>query len=120
MSIDIVEQVFKAVLARFAYLADLEQYGELEHWELPAGVELLGDCEDFALACRAALRVAGVGDTRLVVCRDETGAGHCILEWHGWVLDNRQSAVVRREDLPYRWIKISGYAPGDAWHEIIN
>lgn len=60
-----------------------------------------GDCEDYAIAKLAALRLAGVaaGDLRLVVVRDvRAGEEHAVvaakLDGHWLVLDNRRMAMV--------------------------
>jgi predicted transglutaminase-like cysteine proteinase len=64
-----------------------------------------GDCEDFAIAKLAALRLAGVAaeDLRLVVVRDTlAGAAHAVaaarLDGHWLVLDNRRMAMVEDEN----------------------
>ena len=48
----------------------------------------------------------------------ETGGGHLVTEVEGWILDNRHAWPISRDDLPYEWVRISGYEPGDPWHEI--
>ena len=60
-----------------------------------------GDCEDYAIAKLAALRLAGVAadDLRLVVVRDApTGEEHAVvaakLDGHWLMLDNRRMAMV--------------------------
>lgn len=64
-----------------------------------------GDCEDYAIAKLAALRLAGVAaeDLRLVVVRDtRNGEGHAIasakLDGHWLMLDNRRMAMVDDDD----------------------
>jgi predicted transglutaminase-like cysteine proteinase len=64
-----------------------------------------GDCEDYAIAKLAALRLAGVAadDLRLVVVRDTlTGEGHAVaaarLDGHWLMLDNRRMAMIEDED----------------------
>jgi predicted transglutaminase-like cysteine proteinase len=64
-----------------------------------------GDCEDYAIAKLAALRLAGVAaeDLRLVVVRDtRNGEGHAIasakLDGHWLMLDNRRMAMVEDDD----------------------
>ena len=63
-----------------------------------------GDCEDYAIAKLAALRLAGVAqeDLRIVVVRDtRSGEGHAVaaarLEGHWLMLDNRRMAMVEDE-----------------------
>ncbi|WFU81906.1 transglutaminase-like cysteine peptidase [Bradyrhizobium sp. CIAT3101] len=64
-----------------------------------------GDCEDYAIAKLAALRLAGVAaeDLRLVVVRDtRSGEGHAVasakLDGHWLMLDNRRMAMVEDDD----------------------
>lgn len=109
----------------FEYQTDEEHYGEEEKWVMPdvdwQGItKFVGDCEDFALACRKLCRAAGV-ESRLVICT-VGGEGHCVLEADGWILDNRFENVFSRDYLEknegYVWICISGVNPGDEWTEI--
>jgi predicted transglutaminase-like cysteine proteinase len=64
-----------------------------------------GDCEDYAIAKLAALRLAGVAaeDLRIVVVRDtRNGEGHAVasakLDGHWLMLDNRRMAMVEDDD----------------------
>jgi predicted transglutaminase-like cysteine proteinase len=64
-----------------------------------------GDCEDYAIAKLAALRLSGVAaeDLRLVVVRDtRNGEGHAVasakLDGHWLMLDNRRMAMVEDDD----------------------
>lgn len=64
-----------------------------------------GDCEDYAIAKLAALRLAGVAaeDLRLVVVRDtRNDEGHAVasakLDGHWLILDNRRMAMVEDDD----------------------
>ncbi|QOZ55573.1 transglutaminase-like cysteine peptidase [Bradyrhizobium sp. CCBAU 53338] len=64
-----------------------------------------GDCEDYAIAKLAALRLAGVAaeDLRLVVVRDvRVGEDHAVvaakLDGHWLMLDNRRMAMVEDDD----------------------
>ncbi|MEK9283715.1 MULTISPECIES: transglutaminase-like cysteine peptidase [unclassified Bradyrhizobium] len=64
-----------------------------------------GDCEDYAIAKLAALRLAGVAaeDLRIVVVRDtHSGAEHAVaaarLDGRWLMLDNRRMAMVEDED----------------------
>jgi len=110
------------VLGRFTYVCDCDnplEFNRVEYWQ---DVEHLngaihGDCEDFALACRKLCREKKIS-TRLVYCYTEKNAGHLVLESDGWILDCRQKEPVARDDLPYKWVRISGYETGDPWHEI--
>ena len=77
------------------------------------------NCDDFALACRQLCREKNI-PSRLVVCQTEKGGYHLVTEVQGWILDNRQNGVVSRDDLDYKWLKISGYEKGESWHSINN
>ena len=115
----------KRVFSNFDYKFDSDQYGEAEKWVLPkesftGSTPIVGDCEDFALACRKLCNDAGI-QTRLVVCMTESGEGHCVLECQGWILDNRYNKVMSRDKLQtigYKWLAISGFTPGEDWHKI--
>lgn len=119
--VKVIHEVHARVFKMFTYKTDAEKYRVLEHWadvtelkeQLQAG-KLIGDCDDFALACRHLLNEAGIPN-RLVFCVVE-GEGHLVCEAEGYVLDNRQTEVVRVDRLPdYEFIKMSGYKKGDPW-----
>lgn len=116
-----LKEIHSKIFRNFTYKTDKVKYGEVEYWAMPdestVGERVVGDCEDFALACRALCREAGI-PTRLVFCLTETGEGHCVLECEGYILDNRYRQVRYKDDLDYKWLRISGYEPGDQWHEI--
>lgn len=123
-TIDKLKEIQGDVFRRFEYKYDHVQYDQEEKWVMPTEhfdgtTSIVGDCEDFALACRKLCRDAGI-ETRLVVCLTETGEGHCVLECNGWILDNRHRRVRSRDDLDYQWLAISGYDAGDDWHTISN
>lgn len=126
--LDQLETIHKDVFGKFKYEFDKDQYGMVEKWVMPeegfdGSQRIVGDCEDFALACRKLCRDRGIEKTRLVVCMTETNEGHCVLEVNGWILDNRYRRVMSRDELDregYRWIAISGYNPGDDWHKILG
>jgi predicted transglutaminase-like cysteine proteinase len=54
----------------------------------------------------------------LVHCVVGDEGHHLVLEVEGWVLDNRYKWVMNRDDLDYKWVRISGYEKGDKWHRI--
>lgn len=93
------------------YVTDLEQYRRPEHW----AASLVGDCEDFALVCRQLLASDGI-ESDLVHCRTETGEGHLVCSVDGYILDNRNTWVHRRDDLPYQWLSIG--KPDGTWLKI--
>lgn len=103
----------------FTYCTDLEQYACTEKWVVPnPSMSFKGDCEDFALACRVECRKLGIA-SQLVFCYTELGEGHCVLAVSGYILDNRLSEVKNWQNIiAYKWIKISGFEPGDEWRAI--
>ena len=121
-----VEQIHKLVFSNFTYKTDKRQYKKLEYWVQPDSSydgtqKIIGDCEDFALACRKLCDDHGYM-TRLVFCNTELGEGHLVLECHGYILDNRMKKVVPKSYLDrigYTFISISGYEPGEPWLEIV-
>ncbi len=114
-----------AAAQHFEYCADLLAYGSTEHWvspdeiraQLAANGRLLGDCDDFASLAVMLSRQQGL-PARFVLCLTEDGGSHLVAEVEGWILDNRQPDVVRRDDLSYTWLAISGFKPGEPWHAI--
>lgn len=95
------------------YLPDSAQYQRPEHWT----AALTGDCEDFALWCRAELQAAGIA-ADLVLCLTERSEGHLVCSVQGYVLDNRHRFVMRRDDLPYQWLSLG--QPDGTWRAITN
>jgi predicted transglutaminase-like cysteine proteinase len=88
-------------------MADVAQYGEDDVWSSPLATfqRGVGDCEDYAIAKLAALRLAGVpsSDLRIVVVRDtRAGEDHAVaaarLDGHWLMLDNRRMAMVEDEN----------------------
>lgn len=114
-----------ACLQQFEYVADLLAFGVADHWCSPDEIRsqlstqgcLLGDCDDFASLAVMLARQQGL-PARFVMCLTEASESHLVAEVGGWVLDNRQGDVVRRDDLPYVWVAISGFKSGEAWHVI--
>lgn len=106
-----LQAVLDNAQADHVYVSDQALHGVAERW----GVGLLGDCEDFALWCRAALQARGIASD-LVLCRTERGEGHLVCSVEGYILDNRHAWVMRRDDLAYEWISLG--APDGTWKEI--
>lgn len=122
-----VDEIFTQAKALFHYTPDQVCWGKAEYWaslkELESGLcktgEIVGDCDDFASWCVGKLRENGL-PARYVVCQVETGEYHCVAEHDGLVLDNRQSMVMQYFGLPYKWLSISGFNPGDDWHSVLH
>ena len=115
--------ILNTVKKNFTYESDILRHGKLEVWSFPTEdydgrQDLVGDCEDFALAVRKLLNDRKI-PSRLVVCRTERGERHLVVEVHGWVIDNRLPKVLSRDALPdYKWLYISGFNPGEPWTKI--
>lgn len=117
----IVNDVHKYVRSIFTYVSDQALHETPEFWMSGDSVEqalnaggLYGDCDDFALACRRLLWKNGI-QNRLILCKTETNELHLVCEAGGVILDNRQQSAVKAQELPYTWIKMSGYQQGDDW-----
>lgn len=122
--------------AHFTYVPDEERWPkgtpgttfDGDHWEMDAELiadieqrgSVEGDCDAFAKLCWMALRRLSL-PSRLVAGNTEKGEGHLVCECQGWVLDNRQSEIVARQDLErlgYRFWSMSGFQPGEDWHNV--
>ena len=103
-----LEAVNGYVNARVRFVDDRVQFGVADRWQAPSDtlVRGRGDCEDFALAKRAMLRVAGVSDKDLylVVLKDlSRRADHAVLVVRAagrfLVLDNGTDRIVDSADI---------------------
>lgn len=120
-----IEGVFNDAKSHFQYASDIATYGKEEHWISPSEMQaqfsqrgyIVGDCDDFASMCVMLARMRGA-PARFVFCLTESKEAHLVCEIEGWILDNRHASVMRRDDLDYEWVSISGYAKGDPWHWI--
>jgi predicted transglutaminase-like cysteine proteinase len=116
------EKIFNDVKGMFIYESDEKQFGMEDIWpttaqldeELKAG-QIIGDCDDFASACHLLLSRAGI-PSRLVICLTEDGGGHMVCEAGGWILDNRQDAMVLMAEVPYVWIAATKYDDDKKWY----
>ena len=97
----------RAVNLAIRPVADVVQDGADDVWSPPLATFArgTGDCEDYAIAKLAALRLAGVpsSDLRIVVVRDtRAGEEHAVaaarLDGHWLMLDNRRMAMVEDEN----------------------
>jgi len=116
-------QLVAGVHFRFTYISDIEKYGKHEKWEgfgdIPEG-NFAGDCEMFAQAVRKELDRLGQ-KSRLATCGVNSDTiNHCVCVYDNWVIDNIHQYPVPKSDLmTYKFIAISGFKAGDAWHEVI-
>jgi predicted transglutaminase-like cysteine proteinase len=102
-------EINRAINLAIKPMSDMAQYGQIDVWSSPLVTFTTGagDCEDYAIAKLAALRMTGVSadDTRLVVLRDLIrGEDHAVvlarLDGHWLTLDNRRMAMI--EDIDVR------------------
>ena len=96
-------EINRAINLAIRPMSDLAQWGEIDVWSSPLATFATGagDCEDYAIAKFAALRLAGVSpdDLRIVIMRDTIrGEDHAVaaarLDGHWLTLDNRRMAMV--------------------------
>lgn len=55
----------------------------------------------------------------LILCLTETGKGHAVLDYNGYILDVEQDSVMPKQDINYKWIW-SSKMDGSPWREIID
>ena len=110
-----VQRINREVNRAIRHREDSAIYGRPDQWALgEAGV---GDCEDYALAKRAALIQAGVPARALSIALVETrrGESHAVLlidtDKGALVLDNLSPWIRRWDQTPYSWI--ARQTPGD-------
>lgn len=122
-----LQTVLDSVQSHFVWEPDSKVWSKPDHWEALEDVAAVtdadgkvhGDCDQHALLCRQALRAKNIPN-RLALCLTETGECHLVCEADGWILDNRFPRVMERDLLNYKWVSISGFNPGDPWHEVIG
>lgn len=122
-----LQTVLDSVQSHFVWEPDSKVWSKPDHWETLEDVAAVtdadgkvhGDCDQHALLCRQALRAKNIPN-RLALCLTETGECHLVCEADGWILDNRFPRVMERDLLNYKWVSLSGFNPGDPWHEVIG
>ena len=96
-------EINRAINLAIRPMSDLAQHGAVDVWSTPlvTFASGAGDCEDYAIAKFAALRLAGISpeDLRIVVMRDTiSGDDHAVaaarLDGHWLMLDNRRMAMI--------------------------
>jgi predicted transglutaminase-like cysteine proteinase len=96
-------EINRAINLAIRPMSDLAQYGAVDVWSSPliTFASGAGDCEDYAIAKFAALRLAGISpeDLRIVVMHDTiSGEDHAVtaarLDGHWLMLDNRRMAMI--------------------------
>src|SRR5215472_14715926 len=92
------------------YETDEDHYGAVNQWTLNA-IGGYGDCEDYSVSKREALRAAGLPDDalRIAIVKTPRGEYHAVLtvdtDKGVLVLDNMTSAIRTWTDTPYTWLK---------------
>ena len=96
-------EINRAINLAIRPMSDLAQHGAVDVWSSPLATFTsgAGDCEDYAIAKFAALRLAGISpeDLRIVVMHDTIGGeDHAVaaarLDGHWLMLDNRRMAMI--------------------------
>ena len=101
-------EVNRAINLALRSTSDEAQYGETDVWAPPLAsfLHAAGDCEDYAIAKFAALRLAGLasGDLRILIMRNTArGDDHAVamarLDGRWLTLDNRRMAMIEDADI---------------------
>jgi predicted transglutaminase-like cysteine proteinase len=100
-------EINRAVNLAVRAASDEALYGETDFWAAPLATfgRGAGDCEDYAIAKFAALRLAGMAadDLRILIMRDNRGDDHAVtaarLDGRWLTLDNRRMAMVEDADI---------------------
>ena len=101
-------EINRAVNLAIRAMSDEALYGETDFWASPLATfgRGAGDCEDYAIAKFAALRLAGVAadDLRILIMRDAVrGEDHAVaaarLDGRWLTLDNRRMIMVEDADI---------------------
>ncbi len=100
-------EINRAINLAIRAMSDEAQYGETDVWASPIATFMrgAGDCEDYAIAKFAALRLAGVAadDLRILIVRDSRGEDHAVaavrLDGRWLTLDNRRMAMIEDADI---------------------
>lgn len=101
-------EINRAVNLAIRAMSDEAQYGETDVWASPLATlgRAAGDCEDYAIAKFAALRLVGIAadDLRIVIMRESIrGEDHAVaavrLDGRWLTLDNRRMAMVEDAEI---------------------
>ena len=109
--LEVLQEVLDKAHNGHVYVRDIDKHGKLEDWR----IELVGDCDSFALWCRDELKKHDI-ESDLVYCLTETGEGHLVCSVDGYILDNRYVWVMAQQEMPYTWLKLG--KPDGSWHII--
>jgi len=100
-------EINRAVNLAVRAMSDEALHGETDFWASPLTTfgRGAGDCEDYAIAKFAALRLAGIAadELRILIMRDARGGDHAVaaarLDGRWLMLDNRRMAMVEDADM---------------------
>lgn len=105
-------------------VSDMDLYGVAEFWTYPTSG--YGDCEDIALAKRAALIERGWAPSTLLIAvvMQPNGEGHAVLmvrtDRGDLVLDNQDALIRVWTDTPYTYLKRQSQAHAGQWVDILD
>jgi predicted transglutaminase-like cysteine proteinase len=114
-----LERVNKLVNEKVKLTTDLDHWGVLEKWSLPA--DGYGDCEDYVLMKRKLLIDAGWPRQALLITvardkKDETTAVLTVRTNKGeFILDNQNENILLWSETGYRFVKRQSQSDPDAW-----
>ena len=100
-------EINRAINLSIRAMSDEAQYGETDVWASPLDTfsRGAGDCEDYAIAKFAALRLAGIAadDLRILIMRDGRGEDHAVaamrLDGRWLTLDSRRMAMIEDTEI---------------------
>ena len=123
VSFSVLQEILRGVDARLTWKPNALIYkGGADFWPGPNDIDydapfLEGDCKVHTLLCRYEAKKQNI-DSHIMICLNELGQVHMVLEVDEWILDNRNPIVQNKNDLKYTWIERSGVYQGDPWHLI--
>lgn len=113
-----LERVNRSINESISPQTDKDAFGVEELWTIPSSA---GDCEDYVLLKRKTLIASGWPTSSLLiaVAFDEMRAGHAVLLARttagDYVLDNKNSKIVRWYETPYQYVKVQSEKDPDRW-----
>ena len=117
-----IERVNNWVNKNIEPVSDMEHWGVVDHWDLPADGK--GDCEDYALLKRKMLIEEGFPRQALLmtVVKDAKNEGHALLTVKTnrgeYVLDNLKDGVRPWSTTAYRFVKRQSQENPNVWVSI--
>lgn len=118
-----LQSVNNHVNATTQEVSDLDQFGRMDVWSLPANGK--GDCEDFAIMKRKLLIERGWPSSALLltVVADASADGHAVLtavtDKGDYILDSRTSSLVLDTATTYTFFKRQSQANPIVWTALV-